>query len=544
MLDSLRTAAGDYRRTPAAIPAAAAPLVVPAVFLAGATLVVELARSLIPFGLLALALVAQIGRLTSAPANAVVEALLAGERTHEAVETARGRAAERVAAAAVERVAVVAGTVVVGTAVVTASLALATAGGYALAAAGVVAPQNSFTVLLVVTIGLVGVGAGVGAPLRIGTSLAGDVAATRATAAAIAVARRRPRGTTALIVLRVVPWAVVLLAVAAELLVRTGPPVETTLLVAPVVVAAVATPLAVGLERRMAASMPSPTSPPSVTSMLPGRRVLLAGVVVLAAVATPTIAVRVSDSRPSLGPSGAVAATDSAESVVATAGDATRRTNHYENATAWAYNDTTGRMEPTLSVDRGWDGDDRRAVLVPDPHVAGNPPGMGPIFYGDGTVAFGYDVPFSGPFGGSVVYDAGRWTVVSVPGESLGMTDDGGPERRLEGVGVDADEVPWRVLSRGNDSVVVGVERPERLAGPFGVDADDVAADSHVRLTVDAHTGRPRTLSVNRNVTDEGDRRHLRTVVDYGEWETYDLRRPEPIRNPTAPELFWDALGY
>lgn len=530
----------DYRRRPLAALAAAATLLVPAAFGVLVPVVTGFGQLLIPFGILALALVAQLSRLATAPATVVAEALLDDSSRREVLATARRRAPDRVVAAAVERLVVVPATILVGGAVLLVALALATAGGAALSAAGVRAPQSPYLVLTVGVFGLLSVGAAVGAVFRLGT-VADDVPADRRPGVALTHARRDPRGVAWCVAARTAPWLAFLLVFVLGLVVEVPDPGPTAALGMALVVAVVSTVVGVGLERRVAVdSDPQPTPLPT---LLPSRRVIVVAVVLVAAVSAPAVAVRVDDVRPSSATTTPVSEDATAAEIVAGANGALPTTDHVADVDRSVYDDSTGRMEPALSFDVRWNPSDRQYRVVADGPGTENSL-LGDNYYADGTFALENRQLGKGGIRSVFVRDEGNWSVVAIPFASVGGVEVGTVGGVIASDGVDPGALEWRVLERRDGAVVVGVTSPDRLAPAFDLPAANVSADSHVRLVVDADTGRPDRLDLHRNVTVDGERRQRRVVVDYRGWDTYDVQRPDAIGGQGPIELFWDALGY
>lgn len=539
MARSLAAVVEDYRRRPLAFLAVPATLIAPFAFVALVPVVTGLGEVLIPGGMLALALVAQVARLVSAPATGVVRALLDGEQPRSALASAGRRAPERVTAAAVERLVVVPVTIVVGSAILLVALAAATAGGAALSAAGVQAPQGGLEVITFGVLGLFTVGAGVGAVFRLGSEVA-DVPIPRQPAASLAVARSSPRTVARLVGLRTAPWVMVLLIAVVGLLidaVSLPSPVVLSLLFIGTVAA---TALAVGLERRVTREWTGQV--PSLRSSLPSRRTVAAVALVLLAVTVPTLGARVADTRPSPATAAPVDDADAA-TIAANANAALRRVDHFGAKSIRMYNDSTGRMEPGVHFDVGVEPSEGQFRLHAD-GPGSIPPNLDDVYYTDGAIAMERESLGAGPLQGLFVRDAGNWTVLVFPVLGVSDYDRIDLSSTLESNGADVEPQDWRVLSRNERTVTIGVEDSERLASVFGLPAANISADSYVRLVVDADTGRPEQLSLHRNVTTAEGRRQRRVVVHYRDWGSHDVERPAAIGDPGPVELFWDALAY
>lgn len=540
MAESIAGVAGDYRRRPLALLAAAATLVAPLAFVALVPVIANLGQILLYPGLLAIALVGQTARLVSAPATGLVRALLDGERPQSALATAGTRTPDRTVAALFERLVVVPVTAVVGGAVVLVALAVATAGGAGLSAMGVAAPQSGPVVLAFAVFGLLAVGAGVGAVFRLGSEVA-DAPPPRQPAASLAVARSAPGTTARLVGLRMAPWVAVLLTTAVTFLVDAVSLPSTAVMAVVLGVAVAGTALAVGLERRLAVDWEGGV--PSLRSLLPDRRAVVAVGLILVILTVPTLGVRVADARPSPATAAPVDSDDGAAAIVTDANEALRHVDHFRDESTRLYNDSTGRMEPVFSFDVGLNPSDRQYRIHVDA-PASDPAALSDMYYADGTLAMEREYYPSGPLQALFVRDAGNWTVVAAPMVGIHGYGQAEVSDALESHGTEVEQRHWRVLARGDETVTVGVEDPERLASAFGVPAANVSADSHVRLVVDADTGRPKRLSLHRNVTNSEGRRERRVEVRYRDWERYDVERPPPIGEQGPVELFWDALGY
>lgn len=540
MADSNAAVVGDYRRRPLALLAVAATLCVPLAFAALVPVIANLGQILLYPGLLAIALGGQAGRLVSASATGVALALLDGDPSRAAMATARTRAADRLVAAVVERLVVVPVTVVVGGAALLVALAVATAGGAALSAMGIVAPQGGPVVLAFGVFGLLTAGAGVGAVFRLGSAVA-DVPPPRQPAASLVVARSTPWTTARLVALRMTPWVALLLTAAVTLLVDAVSLPVTAVGAVVLAVATAATALAVGLERRVTEDPVREV--PSLRSLLPDRRAVVAVGLVLVFLTVPTLGVRVADARPSPAAPSPVDSDDGAAAIVTGANDALRHVDHFRNESTWLYNDTTGRMEPVFNFDVGLNPSDREYRIHVDAATS-DPVALSDMYYADGTLAMEREYRPSGPVQALFVRDAGNWTVVAAPMLGVDGNTQADVSDTLESHGTEVERRHWRVLARNDGTVTVGLEAPTRLASAFGVPPANVSADSHVRLVVDADTGRPKRLSLHRNVTTSEARRERRVVVRYRDWERHDVERPDPIGDQAPFELFWDALGY
>ncbi|MFB6234249.1 MAG: hypothetical protein ABEH81_07335 [Halopenitus sp.] len=540
MAEAIAAVVGDYRRRPLALLAVAATLVVPFAFVALVPVIATLGQMLLYPGLLAVALAGQTARVISAPATGFALALLDGEPPRAAMATARTRAADRVVAAVVERLVVIPVTVVVGVAGLLVALAVATAAGAGLSAMGVPAPQSGPVVLAFGVFGLLAIGAGVGAVFRLGSEVA-DVPHHRRPAASLAVARSASRTTARLVGLRMAPWVALLLTAAVTLLVDSVSLPSAVVMAIVLAVAVAATALAVGLERRVIED--SVEAIPPLRSSLPARRAVVAVGLVLVILTVPTLGVRVADARPSPATAAPIDSDDGAAAIVTNANDALRQVDHFRDESTRLYNDSTGRMDPVFSFDVGLNPSDREYRIHVDAATS-DPAALSDMYYADGTLAMEREYHPSGPVQALFVRDAGNWTVVAAPMMGIDGYTQAEVADTLESHGTEVEQRHWRVLARGDEAVTVGVEDPERLASAFGVPAANVSADSHVRLVVDADTGRPKRLSLHRNVTTSAGHRERRVVVRYRDWERHDVERPDAIGDQGSFELFWDALGY
>lgn len=539
MTNSLVAVVGDYRRHPLALPGVAATLLAPVAFAVLIPTVRDFGGALIPAALLGFALVAQTSQLFSAPATGAVRALLDGEQPQSALASAGNRAPERVTAAAVERLVVIPVTVVVGSAALVVALAVATVVGVALSEKGIVASQEGVTVTIFGILGLLTVGAGVGAVFRLGSAVE-SLPVARRPAAGLAVARANPGMAVRLIGLRTAPWMVILgAAVVSSVLddVSPSPYVGLALLLA---VTVASTALSIGLERRVTLESARPI--PSLRSFVPGRRVVVVAALALLIVSVPTLGVRVADARPSPATAAPVGDAEPA-TIIADADFAVRHVDHFQNKSVRAYNDSSDRMEPVLHHDVGANPSDREYRFhadAPDSVTTDIPE----AYYADGIVAVSNRWHAEGSSRGLFFRQSGNWTVAAVPfmGVSPRNRESLVDTLANDKMGVEEDE--WRILSRSDETVTVGVEDPKRLASGYGHPAENVSADSHVRLVVDAKTGRPVRLSVHRNVTTAEGRHRRHVVVQYREWGTYDVERPAAIGDQGPIELFWDAMAY
>lgn len=539
MVDSLAAVVGDYRRRPLALPGVAVTLLAPVAFVVLIPIVRDLGGPLIPIALLGLGLLTQTSRLLSAPAIGVVRAVLEGEQPWSALRNAELRASKRITAAGIERLVVIPVTAVLGSAVFLLALAIATVVGAGLSEMGVVASQDGVVVTIFGVLGLFTVGAGVGAVFRLGTDLEG-VPVARRPAAGLAMARANPSTAARLVGLRTAPWLVILSAAVIRYVLEDVSPSAYVILGLLLAVTVVATALAIGLERRVTQESAKPI--PMLRSFVPERRVLAVAALALLIVSVPTLGARVADARPSPATAEPVGDADAA-TIVANANFALRHVDHYQNRTVREYNTSSGRMEPRYHYDVGANPTDREMRVRWDrPHSDSS--GTTEGYYADGTVAAKnrwYSLGLS-----QILYfrQSGNWTVAVVP--FLGVS----PRNRDIFVGrfpdyrMSIDEDDWRILSRSDDTVTVGVEAPERLAPVDGQPTENISNDSHIRLVVDASTGRPDRFSLHYNVTTAEDRHRRHVVVEYREWGTHDVERPTAIGDQDPIELFWDAMAY
>lgn len=166
-------------------------------------------------------------------------------------------------------------------------------------------------------------------------------------------------------------------------------------------------------------------------------------------------------------------------------------------------------------------------------------------FVGGGTVAFSGYEPDPNRFG-PVAYRTGDWTVVAVPAFGDEVPDDpAGPHW------VPGGSAPWTISAAGDTLVLTLNATGLRETWDAGADPRArVADDSYVRVVIDRSTGYYERVVVHRNVTwyrtadreTVSNRHRTRTVVryDYG----VDVRRPEPIRDPSPLEVLVDALEF
>lgn len=539
MTDSIAAVVRDYLRRPLALPTVAGTLLAPVAFVVLIPIVRSFGEALIPAVLLVFALVAQTSRLFTASATGVVRALLDGENPRPALDSAGNRAPERMTAAAVERLVTIPVTVVVGSAVVLVALAVSTAIGAGLSELGIVAPQEGLVVTIFGVLGVFMVGAGVGAVFRLGSELE-TVPVARRPAAGLAVARANPWTALRLVGLRTAPWMVILSAAVIQFVLDDVSPSPYAILGLLLAVTVVSTALAIGLERRVELESAMPI--PSLRSFVPDRRVLVVAALVLLIVSVPTFEVRVADARPSPTTAEPVG-DDDAATIVADANFALRHADHFQDKSVRVYNNSSGRMEPRVHFDVGANPSDREFRLhadAPDLDTSESPE----AYYADGTVAVRNRWHVDDTSLNLFYRQSGNWTVAAVP--FLGVS----PRNRDTFVGrfpdyrTSIEEEDWRVLARSDDTVTVGVEDPERLAPIYGQSAENISTDSHVRLVVDANTGRPERLSLYYDVTTAEDRHRRHVVVEYREWGSHDVERPAAIGDQRPLELFWDAMAY
>ncbi|MGZ0746689.1 hypothetical protein [Haloparvum sp. AD34] len=539
MTDSIAAVGRDYLRRPLALPTVAGTLLAPVAFVVLLPIVRGFGEALIPAVLLVFALVGQTSRLFSAPATGLVRALLDGENPRSALDSAGTRAPERMTAAAVERLVVIPVTVVVGSAVVLVALAVATAIGAGLSELGIVAPQEGLVVTILGAIAVLMVGAGVGAVFRIGSALE-NVSVARRPAAGLVVATANPWTALRLVGLRTAPWVVILSAAVVQFLLDDVSPSPDAILALFLAVTVVSTALAIGLERRVELESAMPI--PSLRSFVPDRRVLAVAALVLLIVSVSTFAVRVADARPS--PTTAEPVEDAnAATIVADANFALRHVDHFQNKSVREYNNSSGRMEPRVHYDVGANPSDREFRLhadAPDSATSAAPE----AYYADGTVAVRNRWHVADTSLNLFYRQSGNWTIAAVPFQGVSPRNRDTIVGRFPDSRMSVDEKDLRVLARSDDTVTVGVEDPERLAPIYGQSAENISTDSHVRLVVDANTGRPVRLSLLYDVTTAEDRHRRHVVVEYREWGSHDVDRPAAIGDQRPLELFWDAMAY
>lgn len=539
MADSLAAIVGDYRRRPLALPLAAVTQPAPLGFIVVAPILVELGTALLPATLLGFALIAQISRLVSAPAIGVIRALLDGERAGSALSAAGRQAPERITAAALERLAVIAVTIVVGSVVLLVALVLATAAGAALSAMGVVAAQDGLLVVVFGVMLLFTVGAGVSAVFRVGTEITSRPVSERP-AAGLAVARSNPWATGRLVACRTAPWVVILLGSVLYLLLDVVSPPLSVLLILLLAVTGASAVLGTGLERRLAAKLTGPV--PSLWSVLPDRRVVAVAALVFLILAVPTFGIRVADARPSPATAAPVGDADAA-TIVADANFALRHVDHFRDTSAEAYNASSGRMEPMLHYDVGANPTDRQVRFHVNSPDEGSPH-HNDRYYADGTLAERVQGNVVPPVHSLLSRRSGDWMVASAPFMSTSNYHRIDLDDTLSRHEVRVAEEDWRILIRSDETVTIGVEDPGRLAPIYGQSAENISADSYVRLVVDASTGRPERLSFYYDVTTADYRYQRHVVVEYREWGRHDVERPAAIGDQRPLELFWDAMAY
>ena len=477
-------------------------------------------------------------RVLAAPID--VANVAGGERTGVAVAKWE-HLSRRFAAVVAERAAIVAGGAVAFVALGALLLGAATAIGYGLEAAGEPVYQPT-TGTLWAGVALLGVvGAVGGAPLRLAPGLAARGVSPRvAPAAGLRVGRDRPRSVALLGVLPLLPVAVVVgIPAGAEALLGVDRD-RLTLVTFVVGLAVTAGVLAFGAAYRTVlceqyGGSPGDVATPRLES--PSRRAtvaVVAVVLVVALVGGGAAAVRVADAGPTPERRAPVGATPDAAAVVEHAARAAGTVNHRTNATAWRYNNTAGEWGSGFATAVWLDYADHQQRTRAN--IGGTQRGH---FRGGGTFAMDTGSPADGSRG-LLAYPAGDWTVFAVPGWGLNR-DPSALGRDIPGA-----DARWRLLNRTQETVTVGITRPERLRAAYDEDEDIVVhPDSYVRMTVARETGYPERLEIHRNRTlSSGQRFRTRKVVRFHEWESYDLRRPAPLREPTPAEVVWDALEY
>lgn len=294
-------------------------------------------------------------------------------------------------------------------------------------------------------------------------------------------------------------------------------------------------------------------------SVLPSRRYVVAGLVVLAVVGGATAAVRIGGIRPVDQPTYAVTGTPDPEAVAANARSATDRVSHRATVVERRYNWTTESWERTLRLTEGIDIPDTQRRHVD--HIGRHETFVTSVLYADRSI---------GGAGSAAPAGGGPWN------RSLSRSvASGRPRLAFPGPIGDGDAAspPTSgadvcVRNETAERLTVGIESPDALSlehvrrvhdGNVVTEADiaersnTVGADSYARLTVEKSTGYPVRYEAYLNVTrqwvgvddPEYDRRlRERVTVRYRDWRSHEVHRPDGLGSPSAAELLLDALSY
>lgn len=462
---------------------------------------------------------------------------------------------DRLVAVSVERGVVILWTTVLSLPVVCLGLAGGTAWSYWQASRDVFAPQSSFLTLFVVGMTPVVVGSIVGVPFRVGSARSSDVDPVRAPATGWSILRSKPVWFGVLVLFRVLPWLAVT-AIAVVVYAVGIPPLESTLYgfseefwgsvierikIWPPVAFVVCSTMATVIRHRITANQPVPTHR-SVGSALPGRRTVLAVILVVALVGAPTAAMRITDQKPSISYAEPVRASDPPSEVFDRAVRASHDVDHHKTTTVWMYDETTSEWEQSQINRIGVDYSGKQVSITREDFPSND---ESVRMYVDGA-KLTYSVYHYPEFvRGILAAHNESWTVIARPeGSKTALTS------RVNFPLYSVSRLPeggWEVVAETNRTITYELTNRSRLAGPFFMQyhAEKISKDSFIRATVAKETGYIRRVYYYKKVNrGNGEVDKERIVKRYRDWETYDAERPDAVPHRSLLELYFDAFGY